>query len=606
MPASPVVNYNTEFLCELLIRQRLLTEQQRKEVFTHEAQMRAKIMRARQGTSRGRRSAAPMINISPVEIIAAFNFPMPDNPNRTITEDRIMEAIAREERIPYQKLDSLRLDNKAVTGALSGKFCRRHTLIPVAVTDQELTLAVSNPFDTAALEEVRRSSGKAIRYILSSPTDINRIINDFFGFQRSVKGAELRMKEGPDLGNLEQYIKIKGVEEIDPTEKPIVSLVEYMFHFAFDQGASDIHIEPKREHSELRMRIDGILHTVNKFNRVIHPAVVGRIKTMARLDIAEKRKPQDGRIKVARGDREVELRISTLPVAFGEKVVIRVFDPEILIQDFDKLGFFPREREIYETWLNQPNGLILVTGPTGSGKTTTLYSSLRLVATPDVNVTTIEDPIEMVCEEFNQTAVNPKIGLTFSAALRNILRQDPDIIMVGEVRDPETAENAVQSALTGHLVLATLHTNDTPSAISRMTELGVKPFLLASVLRGVMAQRLVRRICMECITDGVLTEEQITSLDIQIPEGMPRELPVKFGEGCPECRFTGYRGRTAIVEVMPISHKVRKMINDNIDAKEIMKVARADGMMTLRECAIKKLAHGVTTFEEVFRVTADS
>jgi len=348
-----------------------------------------------------------------------------------------------------------------------------------------------------------------------------------------------------------------------------------------------------------------VLHDITTLPKVVHAAVVSRIKMLARLDIAEKRRPQDGRIKTGKGDVETELRLSTMPVAFGEKVVIRIFDPTLLLQDLNALGFGPREYKHYAEFVTQPHGMILVTGPTGSGKTTTLYSSLKYLANPEINIVSIEDPIEMVVEDFNQVAVKTNIGITFASALRTILRQDPDVIMVGEVRDAETASNAVQAALTGHLVFATLHTNDSGAAISRMMDLDIEPFLLSSTLTGVVAQRLVRVICQHCKVKTHLTPDQISLLRMKMPEDSRRKLPVFFGEGCVACRGTGYYGRSALYEVMPVSDKIVRLINDRADSKEIMKVARLDGMMTLREAAIKKLAQGVTTFDEVLRVTVE-
>jgi general secretion pathway protein E len=353
-----------------------------------------------------------------------------------------------------------------------------------------------------------------------------------------------------------------------------------------------------------------VLHNVNQLPKVVHPAIVSRIKTLARLDIAEKRRPQDGRIKTSRGDREVEMRVSTVAVAFGEKLVIRVFDPSALLHDLPQIGLFEDQLAIAEKFLARPHGMILVTGPTGSGKTTSLYAALRTIATPDVNVVTIEDPIELVVESFNQMAVQPKIGVGFAESLRHVLRQDPDIIMVGEVRDGETAEIALQAALTGHLVLATLHTNDSATAITRLLELGVDPFVLSSTLVGVIAQRLVRTVCASCRVETFLTADQMTLLGLDVHEmrsqGQEPNLMVAFGEGCVKCRSTGLLGRTGIFEVLEIDDKIRKLIVGKTSAKDILKQARHDGLLTLRESAIKKLARGTTSFEEVLRVTTES
>jgi general secretion pathway protein E len=374
-----------------------------------------------------------------------------------------------------------------------------------------------------------------------------------------------------------------------------------MLQHAFDSRASDIHAEPKRDASLIRFRIDGVLHDIQTMPKVVHNAVVSRLKTMSRLDIAEKRRPQDGRVKTMRGGKEVELRISSLPVAFGEKMVLRIFDPEVLTQDLSSLGFYPEEMLIFNEFISRPHGIVLVTGPTGSGKTTTLYSALKSIASRERNITTIEDPIEMVIEDFNQTAVQPKIGIDFANALRHILRQDPDVIMVGEIRDPETAQYAVQAALTGHLVFSTLHTNDSATSIGRLIDLGVERFLISSTLIGSMAQRLVRRICPHCAGERSLDSEEAASLRLSVPPG--KRIKVKEGQGCHECRGTGYLGRSGIFEILQIDEAIKPMIVDGKDAPEIKREAVKNGMRTLRQSALRKLAEGLTSFEEVVRVT---
>jgi general secretion pathway protein E len=374
-----------------------------------------------------------------------------------------------------------------------------------------------------------------------------------------------------------------------------------MLQHAFDSRASDIHIEPKRDGSLIRFRIDGVLHDIQKMPKIVHAAVTSRIKTMSRMDIAEKRRPQDGRVKTTKGGRDVELRVSTLPVAFGEKVVMRIFDPEVLLQDLTGLGFYPDELQIFNDFITRPHGIILVTGPTGSGKTTTLYSALKTIATRELNVTTIEDPIEMVHEDFNQTSVQLKVGITFAAALRHILRQDPDVIMVGEIRDAETAQYATQAALTGHLVFSTLHTNDAASSISRLTDLGVERFLISSTLVGAMAQRLLRRICPHCMAERFLGPDEVVTLRLAVPPG--KKVKVKEGEGCFECRGTGYIGRTGIFEMLPMDEAIKNLIVQGADSPEIKREAVKNGMRTLRQSALRKLAEGTTTFEEVVRVT---
>jgi general secretion pathway protein E len=391
---------------------------------------------------------------------------------------------------------------------------------------------------------------------------------------------------------------MKGHHDIDGSDRNIVNAVEFILTYAFDQRASDIHIEPKRDMSLIRFRMDGVLHNIHTIPKPLHLPIVSRVKMLSRMDLAEKRRPQDGRIKTTHGDREVELRVSTMPVAFGEKVVIRIFDPDILMKDLDSIGFYPREYQLYNGFIRKPNGIILVTGPTGSGKTTTLYSTLRTLSSPEVNVVTIEDPIEMVMEEFNQVGIQSGIGVTFGTILRNILRQDPDIIMVGEIRDRETAENAVQAALTGHLVLSTLHTNDAPSSVTRLLDLGVPPFLISSTVIGIIAQRLVRCICPQCKRERQLSGEELAFLGLEA-----RRTRVFYGDGCTACRGTGYRGRSGIFEVLDFTENLTARLDEKADTAKLQEIALRDGMIPLRQVAVRKMLEGVTTYEEVIAVT---
>jgi len=374
-----------------------------------------------------------------------------------------------------------------------------------------------------------------------------------------------------------------------------------MLQHAYDSRASDIHIEPKREFAQIRFRIDGVLHEIQRVPKLVNLAVTSRIKTMCRMDISEKRRAQDGRIKTEREGKEIELRVSTLPTAFGEKVVMRIFDPDIMIRDLSGLGFYEDELKTFGDWIKRPHGIILVTGPAGSGKTVTLYSALKFLSTPEINIVTIEDPVEMVYDEFNQTSVQNKIGVTFASALRTILRQDPDIIMVGEIRDSETAQNAVQAALTGHLVFSTLHTNDAATSVTRLVDLGIQPFLISSTLVGTMAQRLVRSICTDCKRNRPLTIEESAMLNLQAPPG--KRIIVKEGAGCNRCRNTGYYGRSGIFEMLPIDNSIRDLVDRGEDFIKIKEMAIKRGMRTLRQSALRKLAEGGTTFEEVIRVT---
>jgi general secretion pathway protein E len=605
---SPRATLTFDFLCGVLEKSRVITPEQRRDALARGDVAHARLLRQRTSGPR-KRGASGADGVHPAETLFSLGLGQGGDARFPLTERIIMQALALHVGVPYVDLDPLKIDAKLAPKLLSRPFARRHGALVIAADDRTVTVAVADPLDHALVEALQTHVRREPRLVVSTPSDIQRLITDFYGFRGAVDAAEQQATTGVDIGNLERYVKLNRVEEIEASDSHVVSAVEYIFHYALDQRASDVHIEPRRDASVVRMRIDGVLHNVHQLPKVVHPAIVSRIKTLARLDIAEKRRPQDGRIKTARGDREVEMRVSTIAVAFGEKLVIRIFDPGALLHDLPELGMFEQQLQVAERFLGRPHGLILVTGPTGSGKTTTLYSALRLIATPEVNVVTIEDPIEIVVDSFNQVAVQTKIGMGFAEGLRHVLRQDPDIIMVGEVRDGETAEIALQAALTGHMVLATLHTNDAATAITRLLELGVDPFVLASTLVGVLAQRLVRTVCTQCRVETFLTPDQMTLLGLDVHElraqGQDPELMVAFGEGCVQCRSTGLLGRTGVFEVLEIDDKIRKLVIAKASAKDITKQARHDGLLTLREAAIKKLARGQTSFEEVLRVTAE-
>jgi general secretion pathway protein E len=545
-----------------------------------------------------RRFAHAPLTPSPAEVISSFNLEIPGSTAKVLTEDIITQVVADMVGMAYLKIDPLKLDLEVVTGHIPRPFAMKHLLVPVAWDGTTLTVAVADPFADDEIQFLMNLKRVQISRVLSSKSDILKILREFFGFRASILSAQQDSSTSVDLGNLEQFVRMKGHHEIDSADKNIVSAVEFILSYAFDQRASDIHLEPKRDISLIRFRIDGVLHTIHTIPKPLHFPIVSRIKMISRMDLAEKRRPQDGRIKTNHGEREVELRVSTMPVAFGEKIVIRIFDPEILMQELDQIGFYPREYQLFNSFIGKPNGIILVTGPTGSGKTTTLYSTLRALASPEINIVTIEDPIEMVMEEFNQVGVQHGIGVTFGTVLRTILRQDPDIIMVGEIRDRETAENAVQAALTGHLVLSTLHTNDAPSSITRLLDLGVPSFLISSTVIGVIAQRLVRKICPACKTERHLAAEEAVFLGLDVAGQR-----VFFGEGCTECRGTGYRGRTGIFEVMAFTERLRARMNERMELAELQAIAHADGLAPLRQVAVSKMLEGITTYEEVISVT---
>ena len=600
VPPRAKNEFNTSFVMDCLRHAGILNDDIAREVLAKENLMRARIIKSLGLSPKDAARYEP----SPVEIVAAFQIPHPSGRKEILEQDDISELVAHAVGIGYRKIDPLKLNSALAGKTVSQPYAHKHIVLPLEkLPGGELLVAVANPFDSELFENLRRLVGAPIVPVLSAKSDILKAIADIYGFKKTVAQAATDFAGGSGaLQNFEQLVSLSGQQSLDASDKPIVQAVDYLLRHAFENRASDIHLEPKRAQTLVRLRIDGVLHPVYSLPLTLHAPLISRIKMLARIDISEKRRPQDGRIKTEREGREVELRVSTLPTAFGEKAVIRIFDPETLVQDIAELGFEPDEKQHFENWIDQPHGLILVTGPTGSGKTTTLYSALKALAGEDVNVTTIEDPIEMVWDAFNQVQVQPKIDLDFATSLRHILRQDPDIIMVGEIRDTETAENAIQAALTGHLVLSTLHTNDAVGAVGRLLDLGIPPFLLSSSLIGVMAQRLVRKICSHCAAETTLTPDELMALKAPLPL-MPSGLRLQKGKGCVRCRGTGFFGRSAVFEIFSVNAEIRERINQKGEASLLQALARKAGMRTLRESAVRKLAQGVTSFEEVLRIT---
>ncbi|MFQ5515200.1 MAG: GspE/PulE family protein [Myxococcota bacterium] len=591
-------------LFELLMRYELITGGQARDIEARVITLRSRVLKDRVGSVRSQ--AAARYDVSPAEILAAAMLPHPTRPHKRVDEDCIAEALAGAAKLPYRKIDPLKLDSELVTKTLSRPFVHRHVVLPLELTGNSLVLAITDPFDSTLIETLTSLLERKLSFVIASKRDILAHIDRIYGLKTSLAKAESDLGEASEIGALVQLVELRSNAELTTSDEHVIAAVDYVLNYAYEQRASDIHLEPRAHDAVVRFRIDGILHDIEVIPLSVHAAVTSRIKVLARMNIAERRRPQDGRIKTQRADQEVELRVSTLCTAYGEKVVIRVFDPSILIADLQELGFTAVEREKYERWITSPSGLILVTGPTGSGKTTTLYSTLRYLAGPEINITTVEDPIEMVDSHFCQVQVQSQIDLSFANALRSILRQDPDVIMVGEIRDPETAQMAVQAALTGHLVFSTVHTRDAAGAVTRLRDLGVEPFMLASVLHGVLAQRLIRKICPHCAVDGFLTPEQVQSLGIKVPVERRERLAVRWGEGCVDCRHTGLYGRTGIFEMLDVGHRVRGLIRTSQDATEITRAARIEGMESLRESGLRKLAEGETTFEEVARITVDA
>ena len=517
--------------------------------------------------------------------------------------ETMAQWLAGRANLNYLRIDPLKVDVGKVADAMSAIYAERHKVLPVQVTPTEVIVATSEPFITDWVGEVERQAKRSVRLVVANPLDITKYTAEFFSLAKSVKAA---IKSGGNAGgaSFEQLVELnKTNKQLDANDQGVVQVVDWLWQYAFDQRASDIHLEPRREQGVIRFRIDGVLHLVYQLPMAVHNAMTARIKLLGRMDVVEKRRPQDGRIKTRnpRGD-EIEMRLSTLPTAFGEKMVMRIFDPDSTAKDLDALGFADHDAVRWQQLVQRPHGIILVTGPTGSGKTTTLYSTLKRLATEAVNVSTVEDPIEMIEPSFNQTQVQPHLDFDFPEGLRALMRQDPDIIMVGEIRDLQTAEMAVQAALTGHLVFSTLHTNDAPSAVSRLMELGIPAYLINATLLGVLAQRLVRTLCSNCREKDDATPRQAVS-DLatpwQINGGYRPFKPV----GCVDCRLTGFRGRMGLYELLTVTEGFKEKVSKEPNIDALRKQAVLDGMRPLRLGGALKVAEGVTTIDEILAST---
>ena len=510
-------------------------------------------------------------------------------------EDMLLRLIAGRAGCDFEVIDSLKVDAQLVNDTVSASYGMSNLVVPLRMKGETVILAMADPFRADVIEQLEMITTHSITPVVASAKQIRGILVDLLEFKKSINKAATDFTKDT-INNLEQLTNISS--GTNPDDRHIVNAVDYMLKFSIEQGASDIHIEPKRENTIIRFRLDGVLHNIYTFPIDAHLPFVSRLKMLARMDIAEKRRPQDGRIKVQLSSgEEVEVRASTVPVVSGEKMVLRILESGAVIRKLNEIGFVSTQLSRWRDSMQKGYGMLLVTGPTGSGKSTTLYSTLKEIASPKVNIISIEDPIEIVLDEINQIGVNTKAGITFSVALRHILRQDPDIVMVGEIRDKETADHAIQAALTGHLVFSTLHTNDTAATVERLIDLKVEAYLIASVLNGIVAQRLVRKVCPYCAYEREMTEKEKIILNLPLED----EYKIKDAEGCVRCRHTGYSGRTAIIEFMPITQKTRSLISKKATTEELRDNAVMDGMVTLRESAIKKLADGITTFEEIVK-----
>ena len=545
-------------------------------------------------------SMHPLTAVAQCKLVSALP------PHRLLTLDALTEWCASKVGLPFIRIDPLKIDFTKVADVMSASYAARFNILPVEMTGSTLVVATADPANVEWEAEIAKLSRRKIELVLANPLDIAQYISQFFSLAKSIRDANRHT--GQDLAmrsNFEQLVELgKSNKQFDANDQHIVNIVDWLWGYAFEQRASDIHLEPKREFAVIRFRIDGVLHQVYQVPAVVMIAMTARIKLLGRMDVIEKRRPQDGRIKTrTAGGQEVELRLSTLPTAFGEKLVMRIFDPEVVVKTLPELGFPPDDAARWDALTNRPHGIILVTGPTGSGKTTTLYTTLKALATSEVNVCTVEDPIEMVEASFNQMQVQPGIDLSFADGVRALMRQDPDIIMVGEIRDLQTAEMAIQAALTGHLVFSTLHTNDAPAAVVRLLELGVPDYLLEATLIGVMAQRLVRTLCPDCKAPGGELSDEVWQ-GIGGAWNIPKPSTVYRPIGCPECRQTGYRGRTGIYELLTVSEGFARVVRESGEIQKLRQQSVADGMKPLRIAGAMKVVEGVTTADEVLKVTA--
>jgi general secretion pathway protein E len=545
-------------------------------------------------------------SMHPLTAVAQCKLVSAQPPHRLLTLDLLTEWCASKVGLPFLRIDPLRIDFTKVADVMSASYAARFNILPIELTATGLVVATADPSVTEWEAEIAKISRRKIELVMANPLDIAQYISQFFSLAKSIRDAN--KTTGQDLAlrnNFEQLVEMgKSNKQFDANDQHIVNIVDWLWGYAFEQRASDIHLEPKRDFAVIRFRIDGVLHQVYQVPAVVMIAMTARIKLLGRMDVIEKRRPQDGRIKTRTGaGQEVELRLSTMPTAFGEKLVMRIFDPEVVVKTLPELGFPADDAARWDALTARPNGIILVTGPTGSGKTTTLYTTLKALATSEVNVCTVEDPIEMVEAAFNQMQVQPGIDLSFADGVKALMRQDPDIIMVGEIRDLATAEMAIQAALTGHLVLSTLHTNDAPSAVMRLLELGVPYYLLEATLIGVLAQRLVRTLCPHCKAPGGELNDEVWA-SIGGAWNIPRPAAVYRPIGCPECRQTGYRGRSGIYELLTVSEDFAGLMGEATDLQALRRQAVADGMKPLRIAGAMKVAEGLTTAEEVLRVTA--
>lgn len=602
--------FTTEFVCKVLKTSGLITEATAIQIREHESAQRALLQK-----QYGRNSSTP---ITPVDIISSMGLRISlsevHEKKVLLTEELIMKTLAAYWKLPFLKIEMSKIKTSGITSKLSEPFARRHLIVPVLLSKTMLLVALTNPMDVEALDVIKQTTKLKIRPVISTKADILRAIEKSYARRKTEDATQKNrnnfrsfiraaMKELPG-GSMRDESLLQPDVNGEYEEKHIVNAVNLLLRYAYEQRASDIHVEPKQSYSIIRFRIDGLLQEFERVPQGLHNNIVVRIKALAGMQIAEKRKPLDGNFRMKIDQKDLEFRISTMPVAYGEKIMIRLLDPTMLLQQIDKLGFSETEYQQYLSLISRNSGMILVTGPASSGKTTTLYSTLNTLAAQAINITTIEDPVELVYESFNQITVQANVGLTFGTAIRHIVRQSSDVLMIGEIRDQDTVENAFKASLTGHLVFSTLHTNDAPSAIIRLADMGAHTSLMESTLLAVVCQRLVRKVCDMCGEPYRPSERELDML--QLTEEQLAGLPIRKGFGCPKCHGTGYFGQTAVFEIMPITDEIRTLIHKNAAAHIIRNAAIQEGMKTLKDSAMAKFKAGIITAEEVLRAMGEN
>lgn len=575
---------NLDDLSNKLLKTGLISSQQQKQLFA-----------TKNGTET--QLAHPLL------AIADHRWKSANSPSIALNIETLTKWLAEQNNIEYYRIDPLKIDVQSITGIISQTYAKKLKVLPIEINTKTLTVAVDDPYNTGWEDEISRLARRDVKRVLINPLDLERYTDEFFGVSRSLTGAfgDKTNNKLSSIQNFEQMVELGKTGEPDANDSHIVNIADWLLQFAFEQRASDIHLEPRRGKGHARFRIDGVLNTVHEFPDVVFSAITSRLKSLGRMDVTDRRRPQDGRVKTKTPEgQEVEMRISSMPTAFGEKLVLRIFNPKMLKQDYKHLGFSSHETEQVKNILSNPHGIFLVTGPTGSGKTTTLYSMLNQLARPEINICTIEDPIEMVDENFNQMQVQSSIGVDFASGVRTLLRQDPDVIMVGEIRDKETAEIAIQAALTGHLVLSTMHTNDSPSSVTRLFDLGIQPFLISSTLLGVLAQRLIRSLCPHCLTPIDIDPSAWKSFTKPYKITLPKKA--NGPTGCDECRNTGYLGRIGLYEILSADNVIKQAINERVELNKLTQLALEQGLRPLKVSGIQKVIEGITTMEEVYSV----